>query len=159
MAARGIGDETRVQEQGVQDYIRGVLSDGDDATRKDVRQFASRKDVAHYFLGELRRGFLRPYDNKIHDDYDGFTNESEAVSLHYRMRIGDSWYSHAQVRDLLREAMEMPATPHHSFEANALRMCLYSDHVPKVMFWCATDKLFALERRVRELTPLGEVPS
>ena len=144
MAGRGVNHEAGVPEPEVRRYLRAVVHGVDNA---------ERKDRARFLLGELRRGTMRPIQTKLHVPTDGSTHEGRAVSLHYAMRIGERWYSHNQVRALLREAMERAETPYRSY---ALRMCLYEDSVNSVMFWLATEPLLELHGRIERLAPIGE---
>lgn len=145
MAARSADNTTPVSEPEVRVYLRA----------RDLGRGDADIDHARFILGELRRGKLRAFDNKLSDEYDGFYVEKYGVSQHYAIAIGLNWYSHDQVRAILRELMEMPATPHHSFEANSLRMCLYQEKVPRVHFWCAREKLIRLYEEVNSLTPFS----
>lgn len=145
MAARSARNQTRVSEPEVQVYLQARNLGVGDADLEDAR----------WILGELRRGKLRAFNNKLHTEYDGFYVDKYTVSEHYAIAIGFDWYSHDQVREILRELMEMPLTPNHSFEANSLRMCLYEDTVPKVQFWCARDKLLELHQSIIRLTPVS----
>lgn len=145
MAARNTGDTAQMPEPEVRVYLRA----------RDLGRGAANLEDARWILGELRRGKLRAFNTKLHTEYDGFYVDKYTVSEHYAIAIGFDWYSHAQVREILRELMEMPATPYHSFEANSLRMCLYEERVPKVHFWCARDKFRELHARIRGLTPVG----